>query len=207
MGCGHKFPYNADLSSNHRAFLIIAAVSTITLSLLRLVIELGQVLKVIEMERLLTKRVGNRGTRERRRVSLQNIFTFVTSNFIEWKYFTRPSNYLEVPMYILSITFVSVFQHECLCPSRGQWQAGIIAVFFAWIDVLLFLNKWPSIGVYMEMLWKIILRFLKVSIIAVLLLFAFGLAFYMAFYEPDLPVSVWTFIIVSLQQIVVIMFT
>ena len=168
--------------------------------------ELCQLLKVVEMEQSLTERVGQRGARECRKIGLYQVLTFVTKNCIEWKYFTRPTNYVEVPMYILSITFVSVFQHVCLCPSREQWQAGIIAVFFAWINLLLFLNKWPSLGIYLEMLWKIILRFLKVSIIAVLLLFAFGLAFYMAFYEPDLQVSVWTFIGVSLELNVIIIF-
>jgi len=108
---------------------------------------------------------------------------------IDLEYFLVPSNYIEIPLFILSIVFVSVFRHECLCPSRGQWQAGFIAVFLAWIDLVLYLDKLPLFGIYIQMLLKIIKNFVKVSVMAVLLLFAFGFAFYMAFYEPDLPVS------------------
>ena len=108
---------------------------------------------------------------------------------IDLEYFLVPSNYIEIPLFILSIVFVSVFQHDCLCPTRGQWQAGFIAVFLAWIDLALYLDKLPLFGIYIQMLLKIIRNFLKVSVMAVLLLFAFGFAFYMAFYEPDLPVS------------------
>lgn len=110
-------------------------------------------------------------------------------SWINIDYLKSPSNWLEVPMYFLSIVFVSVLDHDCLCPSRNQWRAGIIAVFFAWIDLLFFINKSPTLGVYIEMLKKIVLRFLMVSIIGFLFIIAFGLAFYMTFYEPDLPVS------------------
>ena len=108
---------------------------------------------------------------------------------IKWKYFTSPTNYVEIPLYTLSLIFVNVIHRECLCPSRGQWQIGTIAVFLAWVDLLLFMNKWPDLGIYISMLWRIIVNFLKVSIIALFLIIAFGFAFYMAFYEPDLPVS------------------
>ena len=109
--------------------------------------------------------------------------------FIKLNYFTSPTNLMEIPLYTLSLIFVSVIHRECLCPSRVQWQLGTIAVFLAWIDLLLFMNKWPNLGIYIGMLWKIIKNFLKVSIIVLFLIISFGLAFYMAFYEPDLPVS------------------
>ena len=108
---------------------------------------------------------------------------------IDWEYFKSPSNYMEIPLFILSIVFVSVFHHECLCPTRGQWQAGFIALFLAWIDLVLYLDKLPLFGIYIQMLLKIIRNFLKVLLMAILLLVAFDFAFYMAFYEPDLPVS------------------
>ena len=111
------------------------------------------------------------------------------ASWIMWEYFLSKTPYVEVPMYILSIVFVAVGDFECLCPSPGQWQAGTVAVFLAWFNLLHFLNKWPPLGIYIGALWKIMLTFLKVSIIALFLLLAFGFAFYMAFYEPPLPVS------------------
>lgn len=120
-------------------------------------------------------------------------FLIMKSSIYEWRikgaYFKDWSNYMEIPMYILSIAFVSVFQDDCLCPSRDQWRAGIVAVFFAWIILILFFNKWPTLGVYIEMFKTILLQFLGVAIVGFLLIVAFGLAFYMTFYEPELPVS------------------
>ena len=90
---------------------------------------------------------------------------------------------------ISSIFFVAVSQSNCFCPNRWQWQFGTVAVFLTWISFILFLSDLSSIGVNIRILLKIIYRFLTVSIIAILLILAFGFAFYMAFYEPKLPVS------------------
>ena len=183
---------STDLSPGRRNFVITAAVITIVFSLLRLLMELCQLLHIGQIIKSL-KKVWAKLVQRKYSVELENPVAKPTEEgkgLINWDYFRRLSNYVEVPLYILTFVFVGVLHHKCLCPYRGQWQAGIIAVFFAWMDLLLFLNKWPILGVYIGMLQKIILRFLTVAIIAILLLLAFGLAFYMAFYEPDLPVSV-----------------
>lgn len=163
------------MSSTRRNGITTAAVMTIIFALVRgLLFELSQALNLtICIKRYLKTRQCPCNPK----------------SWINWDYFKTLSNYLEVPMYTLSIVFVSVFNNDCLCPSRGQWQAGIIAVFLAWIALILFLNKWPTLGVYIAMLGKIIMRFVTVLIIGFLLIIAFGLAFYMTFYEPDLPVS------------------
>ena len=158
-----SFTLHTGVSLGRRSFLTAAAVITIICSLVRLIVKLAEVIELVRV------------------IKGQDLF-----KIIDWTYFRT---YLEIPLYILSIAFVSVFQHECLCPSRGQWQAGIIAVFFAWIDLIFYLNKWPLVGLYIQMLLRILQNFVKVLILAILLLFAFNLAFYMAFYEPDLPVS------------------
>ena len=120
----------------------------------------------------------------------RNWSTLIKPNWINWKYFFQPSNYIEIPMYILSMIFVSVIYHECLCPTVAQWKAGTIALLLAWIAFLLFVNKWPSLGIYLGMFSKILQRFLMITMMFVLLLIAFTFPFYMAFHEPALPVSV-----------------
>ena len=160
---------------------------TIVFSLVRLLLELCQLLSVGQIITLLKKLVKCDGkpkySAELEKSDAKPI------GIVNWDYFRKLSNCVEVPLYFLSFVFVGVLHRQCQCPSRGQWQAGIVAVFLAWIDLLLFLNKWPILGVYIGMLQKIISRFLTVAIIAILLLLAFGLAFYMAFFEPGLPVS------------------
>ena len=122
-----------------------------------------------------------------------NWSNLIKPNWINWNYFLQPSNYIEVPMYFLSMVFVSVNYHECLCPTTAQWQVGIITLFLAWIAFLLFVNKWPALGIYLGMFSRILLRFLMITMIFVLLLISFTFPFYMAFHEPALPVSVVLF--------------
>lgn len=107
---------------------------------------------------------------------------------IHWKYFKKPQNYLEIPLYFLSLYFSFVLYNKCFCPDDGVWQAGIVAILFAWLNLLHFFNKWPLIGKYIAMFEAILVRFMKVLIIAVVLLVAFSLAFFMALHEPNLPV-------------------
>ena len=70
-----------------------------------------------------------------------------------------------------------------------QWQIGVIAIFLGWIVLIVFLQKWPLTGVYVLMFIHIIQSSLKVALLALLLITAFGLAFYLQFFEPTEMVS------------------
>ena len=161
-------------SASQRGFLSFAAFVTIFLSIFRLLLECGQLINARRLIQLLC-------------CSNEKDDAWV----INPEYFRSPSNYLEIPMYILSIVFVAN-TNSCFCPSPIQCQAGTVAMFFAWIDFVLFLNKWPDLGIYISIIRKIAIRFLSISVVAILLLLAFTFTFYMAFYEPNLPVSLLT---------------
>ena len=99
-------------------------------------------------------------------------------------------NWLEIPLYLCSIIFTFVFATPCLCVYNWQWQMGVVAVFLSWIGLVSFLQKWPVTGVYVLMFINIIQSFLKIAFLALLLVIAFALAFYMLFFEPDEMVSI-----------------
>ena len=160
------------ISTTRRSFLYFASVITILLAIGRLLIELFQLVQPREKKEPCFSRLP-----------------YNCKVHINWEYFLDWTNYLEIILYVFSIAFVAVFS-ECACPTNGQWQIGTVAVFFAWIDLLLFLYKLPKIGIYVGMMWQIALRFLKVVFMAILLSLAFTFAFYMAFYEPNIPVSI-----------------
>ena len=105
------------------------------------------------------------------------------------KYLMDWTNWLELVLYFSTVLFVFVFGAPCLCPRNWQWQFGILAVFLAWINLVLFIQKFPLIGIYIVMFLKIVYTFLWTVVLSLLLLTAFGLAFYMAFYEPVYKVS------------------
>ena len=98
-------------------------------------------------------------------------------------------NWVEITMCVLSILFALVFHTDCLCHQEWQWQAGTIAVFLAWIDLIIFIRKLPLTGIYVVMLLDIFYTFCRLLLLTILLVVAFGLVFYMAFFEPDGGVS------------------
>ena len=98
-------------------------------------------------------------------------------------------NWLEVILFILSIIFAWVFHTRCLCEKSWQWQLGIVAVFLAWMELVVFIRKLPLVGIYVVLFIDIFKIFLKMIFLSILLVVAFGLAFYMAFFEPGIIVS------------------
>lgn len=99
-------------------------------------------------------------------------------------------NWLEIIMFACSIVFGVVFTNQCLCPYDWQWQVGAIALFLAWIELIIFIRKLPLTGIYILMFVNIFYTFLKMIVLTLLLVVAFALAFYMAFYDPALTSAV-----------------
>ena len=99
-------------------------------------------------------------------------------------------NWLEIPLYLCSLIFTFGLTTPCLCVFNWQWQLGVVAIFLSWIGLISFLQKWHVTGVYILMFINIILSFLKIAFLALLLVIAFALAFYMLFFEPDEMVSI-----------------
>ena len=98
-------------------------------------------------------------------------------------------NWLEIPLYLFSIIFTFVFATPCLCVYSWQWQIGVVAVYLGWVGLITFLQKWPVTGVYVLMFVNILGSFMKIAFLALLLVIAFALAFYMLLFEPDEIVS------------------
>ena len=97
-------------------------------------------------------------------------------------------NWMEVILFVCSIIFVWVFHVECRCPFKWQWQIGVVAVFLGWIDLIVFISKFPLTGIYVLMFVKIFYTFLRMLILSILLVVAFGLTFYLSFTQPEILV-------------------
>ena len=100
-----------------------------------------------------------------------------------FRYFLDLENIVELSAYLSAIFFVSHFGTNCWCPRNWQWQLGAFAVFFAWINFILFLKRVPMLGIYVLMFNSIFYTFLKFALIAFLFVVAFCLAFYMILYK------------------------
>ena len=60
-----------------------------------------------------------------------------------------------------------------------QWQLGAVAVFLAWMNLLLFIRKFPRFGIYIVMFTDILQTFLTFLPVFFLFVVAFSLAFFM----------------------------
>ena len=104
------------------------------------------------------------------------------------RYLSDWINWMELILFVCSIIFVWVFHVECLCPFKWQWQIGVVAVFLGWIDLIVFISKFPLTGIYVLMFVKILYTFLRMLILSTLLVVAFGLTFYLSFTQPEILV-------------------
>ncbi|XP_019859811.1 PREDICTED: transient receptor potential cation channel subfamily A member 1 homolog [Amphimedon queenslandica] len=95
-------------------------------------------------------------------------------------------NFIEVPLFIFTIMFASVGGNHCYCTHSWQWQIGVIAVFLGWIALIFSIRKLPKFGIYVVMFIEIFKNFMKVVILALLLIFAFAFPLYMMFHDPQL---------------------
>ena len=106
------------------------------------------------------------------------------------RYFLSWVNWIELLVFSTSIFFVTTFFTDCLCPTIWQWQIGAIAIFLGWVVLIVFIRKLPGTGIYVVMFVDIFYTFWRLFFLALLLVIAFGLSFYMAFYEPNLGFQV-----------------
>jgi transient receptor potential cation channel subfamily A protein 1 len=59
-----------------------------------------------------------------------------------------------------------------------QWQLAAVAIFLAWIDLVLFIRKFPMFGIYVVMFTDICYTFVQFFPVFCLFIVAFALAFY-----------------------------
>ena len=74
----------------------------------------------------------------------------------------------------LSYLFSCVF-YRC---SEDKQTIGALSIFCAWMALVLFIRKFPRLGIYVVMFTSIMYTFTKFFLIFLLFLVAFALAFY-----------------------------
>ena len=83
--------------------------------------------------------------------------------------------------FIFTIIFVFGFVNDCWCAPPWQWQIGALAVFLAYINLLMLLKGMPWLGIYINMFLNIVFEFMKLILLPFLLILSFAFPFYMLF--------------------------
>ena len=89
--------------------------------------------------------------------------------------------FVRVSVFLLTIIFVFGFWNDCWCAPPWQWQIGALALFMAYINIVLMMKWMPILGVPITMLLNIVVTFITLIYLPVLLILAFAIPFYMVF--------------------------
>ena len=114
---------------------------------------------------------------------LLQVFQQKFAYFLDWV------NYVEWVLYLSFIIFAFVFLSPCYCLPNWQWQVGAVAAFLSWMLLIIYFCNFPFTGIYITMFINISYIFWKMIILALLLVLAFTLSFYMLFHDPQAAVN------------------
>ncbi|XP_076027422.1 transient receptor potential cation channel subfamily A member 1b [Genypterus blacodes] len=93
-----------------------------------------------------------------------------------WNYFKDYTNLADWLSAISSLLFIIPLMLNV--DGSLHWQAGAMAVLQAWAGLLLYLQRFEGIGIYVVMFWEIMRTLLRIMMLFLLLVLAFGFAFY-----------------------------
>ncbi|XP_072178740.1 transient receptor potential cation channel subfamily A member 1-like [Diadema setosum] len=92
-------------------------------------------------------------------------------------------NLMEWTLYVLAILLVLPlsriqYYNGIYIRLDWQWQCGAVAVFLAWINLILFIRRFSVLGIYVIMIIDISRAFMKFVLVLILFIVAFALAFH-----------------------------
>ncbi|XP_076445095.1 uncharacterized protein LOC143283004 [Babylonia areolata] len=91
-------------------------------------------------------------------------------------------NLIEWTIYVTALLLVISF-NECMRDTGykydWQWSVGAVSVFLAWINLVLFIQRFPQLGIYVVMFTEVLYTFIKFFVVVFIFIVAFALAFFM----------------------------
>uniref|UniRef100_A0A8C4D9P0 Transient receptor potential cation channel, subfamily A, member 1b n=1 Tax=Dicentrarchus labrax TaxID=13489 RepID=A0A8C4D9P0_DICLA len=93
-----------------------------------------------------------------------------------WNYFKDFSNQSDWFTAILSLLFII----PIMLNVKGSlhWQAGAMAVLNSWVGFLFYIQRFERVGIYVVMFWEIMKTLVRIVMLFLYLMLAFGLAFH-----------------------------
>ncbi|XP_055621536.1 transient receptor potential cation channel subfamily A member 1 isoform X2 [Toxorhynchites rutilus septentrionalis] len=95
----------------------------------------------------------------------------------KWHYLMEPINLISWILYFSALIMVWPMFNNGLC-FGWNFSAASVTVFLSWFNLLLFLQRFDQVGIYVVMFLEILQTLIKVLAVFSILIIAFGLAFY-----------------------------
>nr|XP_020455683.1 transient receptor potential cation channel subfamily A member 1 [Monopterus albus] len=93
-----------------------------------------------------------------------------------WNYFKDFSNQCDWFSAVCSLLFIIPIMFNA--EGSLHWQAGAVAVFNSWVGFLLYLQRFEGVGIYVVMFGEIMKTLVRIVMLFLYLMLAFGLAFH-----------------------------
>ena len=94
-----------------------------------------------------------------------------------WKY-AEFHNFLDWFTYTTAIVIMQDYT-GCRQFTEWQWQLGTVCIFISWLNMIFFLRRLPTLGIYVVMVTMILKTFTKFFLIVFLFLLTFALTFFL----------------------------
>ena len=117
------------------------------------------------------------------------LFSYGSNNFTKCEYFIPVTKLYNrktgKQLFTSNSICLHLFAPVCTClylfvpvMQQWQWSLGTVAIFLCWINLVLFLQKFPRFGIYVVMFKDILNTFLQFAFVFFLFIVAFGLGFF-----------------------------
>ncbi|XP_071818880.1 transient receptor potential cation channel subfamily A member 1 homolog isoform X3 [Apostichopus japonicus] len=116
-------------------------------------------------------------------LSCLNLLKELIQLYNEKLHYFNIENLLEWAIYILAILMALPlsdveYDENLVLRYDWQWQCGAFGIFFAWLNLILFIQKFPRLGIYVVMFTDILKTFLNFVVVFFLFIVSFAMAFY-----------------------------
>ena len=113
---------------------------------------------------------------------------FLQLLFLRLDYFKDLTNLIEWVLYscCLMVSVPSISPYDffiCTIYAPEFWMIATVGAFLAWVNLCLFLRRFGEIGLYVAMMFDVLRTVIKVTLMFFVLLFAFGMVFYLMLKE------------------------
>ena len=108
------------------------------------------------------------------------------------KYFKDPSNITEWALYLSTVLFMMPYlltpdqlqgAFGSLQNPRNLWVTGIFSIFLCYINVILFLRRFQTFGIYVNMFLEVSRTVVRVMLVFFIFILAFSIVFHILFKE------------------------
>ncbi|XP_031557765.1 uncharacterized protein LOC116294318 [Actinia tenebrosa] len=102
-------------------------------------------------------------------------------------YLRESSNLIEVFLYTTTLIYIAPYlaSKPMYYSPAVQWNAGVVALFLCYTDLLLYIRRIGNSGIYVSMYFEVLITFLNVLVVLIVVIFGSAVIFYVLMKEQD----------------------